>query len=562
MHHSLIPSIIAGGLVLSACQPTPEPDVDPSALITAQSIEAHMRFLADDLLEGRRPGERGYDIAARYVESQYRLMGLEPGGDSGTYFAAVPLVEAELNMEQIAFSLENNDLVPLQDFFVLPNPETPSSRLEAETVFVGNGIVAPSYGIDSYDGVDVEGKIVVYIAVSPTGVPGDVASNLSSTTNIRETAIEQGAAGLIRIVDDEVTRYTFQQLANVYSRPRISLGRGNDVHGGSSAGLTIQAAINVSTAERLFEGAGTSYTQIRDAFDNEEALPSFEIGKTVTMAQATSIREWTSPNVIGILPGSDPELANETVVVTAHLDHIGICQPMNEVDSICNGALDNSAGTAIMMESARGLVSGQPPRRSVAFVALTAEESGLLGSEWLANNPTDAMGEMVANVNIDMPILRSEFNNFLALGADHSNLGVIAEAAVARAGNELVPDPAPERNLFVRSDQYSFIRNGIPALALKTGPGSPNPDDDEGQGDARFRSTDYHQPGDEVDYITIDGEEATVLFDQGEMFARINYELIDGIANSDVKPAWNDDSPFNPNPPAEDEAESEDAASD
>ncbi|PWE17507.1 aminopeptidase [Marinicauda salina] len=529
-------TILAAALTLAGCinvttttesgqesAPPPEP--------TADAIEAHIRFLADDLLEGREAGEPGYDRAALYVETQFRLMGLEPGGSDG-YYAPVPLMTISSDPDRAAMSVDGDALTLGEDFLVSPHAVKEESAVEAEAVFVGYGIDAPSLGYDDYAGVDVEGRIAVALSGTPEGLPSDVAAHLNSTRTRAAIAADAGAAALVLIPAEGLTRFPFARLAQFANRPSTTTPA-------ASAGADLEATAMVSeaAAARLFANAPQSFETVVAAARAGESLPTFPLETTVSIAQATRRETIDSANVIGVLPGSDPALAGETVVVTAHLDHLGVCQPLSDEDRICNGALDNASGVAIMLETARAMAAGPGPRRSVAFVALTAEEKGLLGSAHLAANPTPAMGEMVANVNLDMPVIRYEFADMVGFGAEHSSLGPLTEAAVARAGAALSPDPMPEQSLFVRSDHYNFVREGVPSIFLMTGFASPDPEDDEGQGFRRFLGGDYHGPGDEA-------IEGLVRYDQGAKFARINYEIITAIADADERPRWNEDSYF------------------
>lgn len=526
--------------VLTACA-TPSVSTEAAGIaapatdvISANAIEAHIRFLADDLLEGREAGTRGYDIAAAYVESEYRLLGLQPGGNDG-YRAAVPLQEMRVDPAGAVFELNGEALTYGEDFLVGAHPELDASEVEGELVFVGYGFDMPELGLDAYADVDVDGKIVVALFGAPEGLPSDVAAHLNKTSTKADMAAANGAEGLILIAAEGLTRFAFPRMVQYAGRPETTTAAAE-----GDTRIKVGAVIGAETAERLFEGTGHPFPGILQAALDGETLDSFALDRTARLAQTSTREAIASENVIAILPGSDPELADEVVVVTAHLDHIGICRPMAEEgeDRICNGALDNASGTAIMLETARAMSQGEAPRRTVAFVALTAEEKGLLGAAHLAFNPTPALRGMVANINLDMPVIRYEFDDLIGFGAEHSSLGPVAEAAAARAGASLTPDPLPQQALFVRSDHYHFVRRGIPALFLMTGFSSPDPEDDEGQGFLRFLGGDYHGPGDEAD--------AGVLFEQGAKFARINYEIISSIANGDEAPTWNEDSPFNP----------------
>ena len=525
-------------LLLSACATSgSSTDLNTASreaapVITAGAIEAHIRFLADDLLEGRDTGERGYDIAARYVESHFRLLGLEPGAADGSYHEPVPLQNMTPDPERARLVVNGEALAHGQDFIISAHAVHDESAVSAEAVFAGYGITAPTLGFDDYEGLDVEGRIVVILAGAPGGLPSDVAAHLSSNRTKAAMAADRGAAGAIMIMADGLTRFPFSRMAAMAANPRPSI---TTPAASSPESLRVSAVIGTDTANRLFAGAGQDFDSIVEAALAGERLPRFALPAQIEMAQATSREPVISANVVGILPGSDPVLAGESVVVTAHLDHIGICQPMAE-DPICNGALDNASGTAAMLESARVLVSGPRPARTVVFIALTAEEKGLLGSAHIAAHPTPAMGEMVANINLDMPVMLYEFNDVIAFGAEHSSLGPLTEAAVARAGVSLSPDPIPEQSLFVRSDHYNFVRAGVPSIFLMTGFSSPDPEDDEGQAFLRFLGGNYHQPGDNLSQ--------PLRFDQGAKFARINFEIINAVANARETPRWNDDSFF------------------
>lgn len=502
--------------------------------ITADAIEAHIRFLASDLLEGREAGTRGYDIAAAYVESEYRLLGLEPGGLDG-YYADVPLQEMTVVPGAAAMEIEGEALTHGESFLVGTHPTLDESDITAEAVFVGYGFDVPELGLNSYDGVDLDGKIAVVLFGTPEGLPSDVAAHLNSTRTKANMAAAHGAAGVIFVAAEGLTRFPFERMRQFAGRPETSTAEAE-----ANPAIRVRVTIGRAAAERLFAGTGQELSALVETAREGGAFESFALGKTIHLAQATTRTDIESENVIGIIPGSDPQLVDEVVVVTAHLDHIGICRPMAEEgeDRICNGALDNASGTSIMIETARAMSQGPAPRRTVAFVALTAEEKGLLGAAHLAFNPPPALEGMVANINLDMPVIRYEFEDLIGFGAEHSSLGPVADAAARRSGASLTPDPLPEQALFVRSDHYHFVRAGVPALFLMTGFSSPDPEDDEGQGFLRFLGGDYHAPGDEAD--------AGVRYDQGAKFARINYEIISAIANADESPSWNADSPFNP----------------
>ncbi|MCP2670712.1 M28 family metallopeptidase [Maricaulaceae bacterium EIL42A08] len=531
--------VAASAVALSGCVIVDHTTSVQSAPITAEAapvsvsagaIEAHIRFLADDRMEGRMAGEPGYELAANYVEAQYRQIGLLPGGDDG-YRAGVPLQTMTTVPEMAGFSINGQSMTPGEHFIVDASAVHDESAITADAVFVGNGIVSETLGVDAYAGVDVRGKIVVVLAGTPDGIPSDVSAHLNSDRTKAQFAADAGAIGLISIPTEGLTRWTYERMAARAPSPSMTTAAAD-----AGAGLQVTASISDSAAEALFASAPQSFADTVAAARAGEEVPSFDLGVEVSLSQGTSRESFVDDNVVGILPGNDPELADEIVVVTAHLDHVGVCRLPDAEDNICNGALDNASGTSIMIETARALAEAGGARRSVAFVALAAEEQGLLGSAHIAQNPPAPMANMVANINLDMPVIRYRFNDLIAFGAEHSSLGPIADAAVQSRGLSLTPDPMPQQALFVRSDHYNFVRDGVPSLFLMTGFSSRDAEDDDGQGFLRFLGGDYHGPGDEVDQV---------LFEEGAKFANLNYEIIATVANGDKAPSWNEDSFFN-----------------
>lgn len=520
--------ICAAVLAVSACSVSQEP-ARPALEVTPGAIEAHIRFLADDHMEGREAGTRGYALATNYVEAQYRLIGLEPGGLEG-YRAAVPLQTLTPLAEHAGFSIDGVAMTPGDDFIVSAHPVHDRSAVEAGAVFAGYGLVAPGLGLNAYDGLDLEGRIAVVLAGTPAGLPSDVAAHLNNPRTKAEFAAQAGAVGLIVIPAEGLTRWSFRRMAPMAGRPSMTTAAA-----AAPEQISVIASISDETAAQLFARAPQDYAAMVAAARNGEALTGFDLNVAVAMSQGTARETIHDDNVVGVLPGADPALADEAVIVTAHLDHTGICRPMEE-DSICNGALDNASGISIMLETARALATGPRPARPVVFIALAAEEKGLLGAAHIASNPTPAMGRMAANVNLDMPVILYAFSDVIAFGAEHSTLGPIAEAAASSRNVRLSPDPIPEQSLFVRSDHYHFVRAGVPSLFLMTGFSSPDEADDEGRGFLGFLGGNYHQPGDDLSQ--------PLRFDQGAKFANINLAIILAIANAPEAPRWHDDSFF------------------
>lgn len=551
MRHFLLST--SAMLVLAACASTEtveietvEVEVSGADLISADMIESHIRYLADDRLEGRDTGSAGYNMAADYVAEHYADMGLQPAGADGSYFEPVPLRTVAADLQSAEFTIDGEALALLEDFVIVPNTNNPEADITAEAVFVGYAIDNDAIGVNSFSGVDLDGKIAVLVPGTPASLEGAIASQAADLNTKFQAAANNGAIGAVMLFGDGLTPFTYAQIAQFATRPSMALA-GND-DGGSDQPVSVNAIVSGDAASQLFLSGQMSTEDLFAAASEGAFLESFEIGTELHLAMNTNVEMLESPNVVAIIPGSDPELADESVVISAHLDHLGICQPLNEDDSICNGALDNASGIAIMLETARAIMGAEEqPRRSVILVAVTAEEKGLLGAQHLAANPPAAFGEMVANVNMDMPILRYEFTDMVAFGAEHSSLGPVASAATERAGMFLSPDPVPEQGLFTRSDHFRFVQQGIPALFLVAGFSSPDEIDDEGGAFNRFLAGDYHGINDEPEFTDAANPEVTELnWEMGAKFARVNYEIIMAIANEDERPIWNEDSPFNP----------------
>jgi hypothetical protein len=547
----LVPVI--AGLALAACDTSTlngGSDTQSAAYVPdvpAVNIEAHIRFLSSDYMGGRDTGSDGYEIAANYVASQMRLLGLEPAGDNGTYFADVPLQDVLSDPSYNTFTLDGVTMDQGDRVYVSLNPSVHESEVSGELVFVGLGVSAANRGHDDYADIDVTGKIVVVMNGVPDGFPSEERAHHNSAGTKLDVAAAHGAIGMISITgwtDDQARAFT----DGFASRPAVRLTAAT----GPSAydQVTVTANVAASLAAELFEGAEMSLEEVQAAMNAEEGatFPRFELPHTVSMRQRTISTPFNDPNVVGMIRGSDPELADEVVVLSAHLDHIGeitenmrasgTCRSSDDEDAICNGAVDNASGIAVMIETARAFQEEGTPRRSVLFIALVGEEKGLLGSEHFAKNPTVPAETMVANVNLDMPVIVYDFADVIAFGSDHSNLGPIASRAADRLDIAVSPDPLPQMSLFVRSDHYNFVRAGVPSLFLMTGFSSPDPRWDEGEGFMGFLNTHYHRMSDQLD------GEMEVLFEQGAKFANINYTIAREIADSDERPAWNEDSFF------------------
>lgn len=520
---------------LAAQPPAPGAGVEQAmAAIRPHAIRAHMRFLADDLLEGRGTATRGYDLAARYVATAFEALGLEPAGVGGGYLQPVPLLRTTIVESDCSLVATRDgrrtELRYGPDYFVGQVVEADSS-VEAPVVFAGFGTTAPELGYDDYAGLDVRGKIVAVLVGSPSSFPPDQRAYYSSATVQIRNAIDHGAVGVLGIWTPELERVApWDTILREVRRPGLAwmdeAGRPRDV----PLELRGSAALSRQGAQALFAGARHSLDEVYAAAAAGRP-PAFELPVRVSLRTVGRRERTESPNVAAVLRGSDPALRDEHVVLSAHLDHVGVGQPIAD-DAIYNGAYDNASGVAILLEVARALASlPKAPRRSVLFLAVTGEESGLHGSDYFARHPTVPPDRLVANVNLDMVLMLHPLREVIPFGAEHSSLKRTVEEAAGRLGIGVSPDPFPEQVLFVRSDHYSFVKQGVPAIFLTAGFRSDDPAVDGQALWGKWMQEVYHRPGDDM--------RQSIDFDAGAQFARLNFLIAYLVAQADEAPSWN-----------------------
>jgi hypothetical protein len=505
----------------------------PAPVIAADSLRRHVEFLASDELEGRAAGTAGYRQAAEYVAREFASIGLSPGGENASWYQDVPLLESHSVVEESLARLQHGatavDLVPAQDFLARAQFVEPSATVTAPAVFAGHGIQAPGMHYDDYAHVDVRGRIAVIMTGAPPRFPHNERAYYSSTSYKYATLVRHGAVGVIFIdTPADEARRPFARAVQQSWMPSMRWHE-NGVPFEAFPELRGKFFFSRAGAEKLFAGAPRPLRQVFGRSIRGKSQ-GFELPVTVTLGTRSRLGRLSSTNVVGVLEGSDPKLKSEFIVYTAHLDHVGKGAAV-QGDAIYNGALDNASGIAILVEMARAFAQlpGRP-RRSIVFLAVTAEERGLLGSDYFARRPTVPAGGIVANINMDMPIAFTAIEDLIAFGAEHSTLGALAARAARREGMRLSPDPMPEEVSFVRSDQYSFVRQGIPALDISTGLRARERGIDARKLVADFLANRYHMPGDDasqpIHYETL----ATL----GRVNARIGLE----VANADERPRW------------------------
>ena len=519
-----------------AAQRAAAPEARIASMVRADAVWAPLKFLADDQLEGRGTARRGGDLAVLYIASRFMDLGLEPAGDSGTYLQHVPIVALNPSPSiAVTGGAPPRDLAYRDDFVAWAERPDTLVRVNAELVFVGYGIAAPEWQWDDYKGVDLKGKILLMLVNDPglrdsTIFRGKILTYYGRWTYKLEEAARRGAAGALLIHNDTMATYGWNTVKNSWSGEQIRLD--NPPTPLAFAGWLTQPV----TAEML-RARGLDLAQLMAAAQRRDFRP-VATGLQVAVTVRSSLRRMATANVVGRLPGRDPSLKDEVVVVSAHWDHFGIGQAVAG-DSIMNGALDNASGVAAMLGVADAFVrSGLRPRRSILFASVAAEESGLLGSSWLAAHPPVPIARVAADLNVDVADLYGATRDISALGSDQSTLGrVFEQAASAERLRVVVDSQALLRGGFFRSDHFPFSKAGVPSLSWGTGNdfvGRP-----AGWGREQkemYNRVRYHQPADNLlPWYTVDG-----ALQQARVLVRVAW----AVAQAAGQPAWNPASEF------------------
>jgi hypothetical protein len=495
-----------------------------SLLADQAAIHAHVTYLASDELKGREAGTPEYDKAAAYVAEQMGKAGLKPAGDAGSWFQKVPLLVSKASAEP-TMTLNGVPLAFGTDFTLRGSSVRATVKVTGPVVFVGYGVVDAATGRDDYKGLNVRGKVVAIFYSGPKGLNSEIAAHLGNRADRLRLAAAHGAVGVIYLWTDQLDRIlgSFGRAAKDWDARGVTWSNPDGTPNGPGAPLL--GVVSFAGAEKLFAGAVVNWASVR-ADDNAGRPPKTgPLATTVTVEARYDLAQLASENVVGRLQGRDAALADQVVVLSAHLDHIGITRPVNG-DAINNGAMDNAVGVASLLEAARLFQkSGEAPRRSVLFLVVTAEEKGLIGSDFFATHPTMPKADIVADVNLDMPILTYRFVDLVALGAERSEIGPVVAAVAKAEGLALTPDPDPEQADFVRSDHYSFVRQGIPAVFLETGPGGPGKAATED-----FLAHHYHQPSDDMS--------SPFDWSAGREFVKVNYLIAKKLADAPDRPRW------------------------
>jgi len=541
LKHLLLVGLAASALIAGCTQQSTPPDTreTPESSVATYTygpstdlIKDHMNFLASDELLGRETGSVGYDTAAEYVAAKFKELGLSPAGDNGTYYQDITFKRAfrEAAAGQMSVTNAAGKAVPFaaaKDYAIGASVSQAESTITAPVVFAGFGIVAPKEGRNDYEGLDVKGKIVATFARTPSGIQTEERAFYGSRKG--KEASDRGAVGTLSIpTPTSENVYAFTRLVSEgrLDSPRMSwVAPGGDTYS-RAPGIKGGATLSMDGAEKLFQGASMSYADVLELAEAEGGkTPTFELPYIVTLSQKSKIDSVTSANVMGMIEGTDPALKDEVIVLSAHLDHIGV-STTDEEDVINNGALDNAAGIATLLEAARMMQNNTPPRRSVMFLAVTAEEKGLLGSQYFAKNPTVPKDNIVGNINLDMPVLTYDFKDLIVFGGTRSTFNEAISSAAKEMDLVVAPDPMPEQGIFTRSDHFRFVEEGVPSVMLSTG---------FGNGGAKAWATHfadhYHRPSDDM--------MNDLNFEAAAKFSELKTRIAFTLANADERPLWN-----------------------
>ena len=493
---------------------------------------ADVTALANDGMEGRLTGSPGYDRAADYVISRLKAEGLKPAGTEG-YLQPVAFEQQTIDQAASQAELVTADgaLRPLkvgENMLISAGGSSRPSLVDAPLVFIGYGLHLPAQGYDDFAGQDLKGKIAVVLSGGPDNISGPIKSDARSARN--KALAKAGAIGIIALTTPKQVEIVWSRQKLIARQPGMYLA---DAALRDTADGFFTATFDPGQSELLFKGSGHNFAELCALSDASKPLPRFALPLRLKASIAAARAPVASPNIVARLDGGDASLKQEYVVVSAHLDHLGIGEPING-DRIYNGAMDDASGVAAVLDIAHRLKQGPRPRRSILFVLFTAEEKGLLGSHYFAVHPTVPKQNIVADMNFDMPLPLWPLKSVYLPGETESTLGADARAIGAEQGIAVVPDPLPDRNVFIRADQYSFVREGVPSLFFKFGFARNTP---EFQIEHDWRANRYHAPSDDLDQPVMK-EEAVKL--DGFVAA-----LTKRVADADVRPRWLPGSIFN-----------------
>jgi Zn-dependent M28 family amino/carboxypeptidase len=491
-----------------------------------QSWWNHVKVLADDKLEGRDTGSKGEKAAQEYAVEQFKSAGLEPAGSNG-YYQPVKFISRQIIEKECSLTLvrgAKREPLALGEDAIISTRVPPAPGVSAPLVFAGYGLRVPERNYNDFNGLDVKDKIVVIISGSPAEIPGPLASHYQSQAERWKTLREVGAIGMITIFNPSSMDIPWSRISLNRAHPTMDL---DYPEFNETEGAKLSAYMNPASADKLLTGSGHSFADLAALAKDRKPLPTFALNASLQAKTKVESTKIESANLVGRLPGTDPNLKNEYVVLSAHIDHVGVGEPING-DRIYNGAMDNGAGSALVLDMAASFKKNpESTRRSILFLLVTGEEKGLLGSKYFAAHPTVPPQSIVADVNVDMFLPIVPLKVLTVLGLDDSNLGDRVRAIAMSEDVKVQPDPEPLRNSFIRSDQYNFIRHGVPSIIMSVGfePGSP-----EQKTFKDWLTQRYHAPSDDVN-------QPVDLAAAGK-YEDIVRRLLVNVSNERLRPQW------------------------
>jgi Zn-dependent M28 family amino/carboxypeptidase len=492
----------------------------------------YVKILAADDMEGRETGSPGLRKAQEYVVEQLKTAGLEPAGYKG-YYQPIQLVSRQIVERDSSLAVVHKGQVEpltLGDDAIFNTRVDLAPSVEAPLVFAGYGLTIPELGYNDLAGLDLRDKVVVIFPGAPAEIPGALASHYQSAGERWKALRKAGVVGVITILNPAAMDIPWSRISANRAHPSMAL---KDAEFDDTLGEELAVTFNPEKAQKLFEGSGHSLQELVDLVKDRKALPRFPLMLSIRAKASVNKKAVESSNLVAQLTGSDPKLKNEYVVLSAHLDHLGVGEPING-DRIYNGAMDNAAGSAVLLDLIRSLKKAPAkPGRSLLFVFVTGEEKGLLGSRYFTSHPTVKPGSMIANINIDMFLPIVPLKVLTVYGLAESDMGDMARDVAQSLGVQVQADPEPQRNAFIRSDQYNFIRHGVPALAMGVGfeKGSP-----EQTIFKNWLTQRYHAPSDDL-------EQPVDLAAAGK-YEEIIHTLMVRVADAPGRPQWKPDSFF------------------
>ena len=531
MHHRFAGSLVAASIlfVLAAGQ---QPKPDASLHFDGQSWWERVKVIADDKMEGRDTGSRGEHAAQEYAIRELQKAGVQPAGVKG-FYQPVKFVSRRLVEERSSLALIDGgkrEPLTLGEDAIISTRVMPAPSVKAGLVFAGYGLKIPEANYDDFAGLDCKGKLVVTISGSPSEVAGAVASHYQTTAERWKALKSVGAIGMVTISNPALVEIPWPRLALSRKKPSMEL---DYPEFDETAGEQLTVYFNPAHAEKLFVGSGHALGDVIELAERHKPLPHFPLPVGLEAKTKVETNKVESANIVGKLPGTDPTLKNEYVVLSAHLDHLGIGEPING-DRIYNGAMDNGSGSALLLDMAENFLKDPANlRRSVLFTLVTGEEKGLLGSKYYAAHPTVPIQSIVADINTDMYLPIFPLKVLTVYGLAESDLGDRAREAAQAIGLAVQPDPEPQHNVFIRSDQYNFIRHGVPSLMIDVGayPGTPEMDAYHA-----WLKNHYHAPSDDV--------KQPIDLEADAKYEEVIRRLLINVANDDHRPEWKQSSFF------------------